>query len=111
MHFWLPARGVTPRKPVRRAYERDEAAVKKWLHEEYPAIHARAKRENAEIRWGDELGLRSDHQTGTIYSKRGVTPVIPGNRANLYSITLYSRSPTTEASRSWCSLNGSRRPS
>lgn len=70
--------GLTPQKPVRRAYERDEAAVKAWLREEYPAIQARAKRQNAEIHWGDEMGLRSDHQTGTSYSPKGQTPVIPG---------------------------------
>lgn len=75
---YLRGWGLTPQKPVRRAYERDPAAVKKWLAGEYPAIRARAKREHAEIHWGDEMGLRSDHQTGTSYSKRGVTPVIPG---------------------------------
>jgi transposase len=75
---YLRGWGLTPQKPVRRAYERDEAAVKAWLQEEYPAIHARAKRENAEIHWGDEMGLRSDHQTGTSYSPKGKTPVIPG---------------------------------
>ena len=70
--------GFTPQKPLRRAYERDPAAVKKWLKEEYPAIRRRAKREKAEIQWGDEMGLRSDHQTGTSYGRRGQTPVIPG---------------------------------
>lgn len=75
---YLKGWGLTPQKPVRRAYERDPAAVKAWLAEEYPAIAARAKHERAEIHWGDEMGLRSDHQTGTSYSRRGVTPVIPG---------------------------------
>lgn len=36
---YLRGWGMTPQKPVRRAYERDEAAVKRWLKEEYPAIH------------------------------------------------------------------------
>lgn len=70
--------GMTPQKPVRRAYERDEGAVRAWLKEEYPALRDRAKREGAEIHWGDEMGLRSDHQTGTSYSPRGQTPVVPG---------------------------------
>jgi len=70
--------GLTPQKPVRRAYERNPAAVQRWLKEVYPAIHARAKREKAEIHWGDEMGLRSDHQSVRSYSKRGHTPVIPG---------------------------------
>lgn len=75
---YLKAWGLTPQKPMRRAYERDPAAVKAWVHEEYPAIARRAKAEKAEIHWGDQMGLRSDHQAGTSYSKRGVTPVIPG---------------------------------
>jgi transposase len=75
---YLRAWGFTPQKPVRRAYERDPVAVKRWLEEEYPAIARRAKRENTLIHWGDEMGLRSDHQTGTSYGRRGQTPVVPG---------------------------------
>ena len=70
--------GFTPQKPLRRAYERNPAKVKKWLDEEYPAIRRQAKREKAEIHWGDEMGLRSDHQTGTSYGRKGKTPTIPG---------------------------------
>jgi transposase len=70
--------GLTPQKPMRRAYERDPVAVQRWLDEEYPRIRARARRQKAEIHWGDEMGLRSDHQTGTSYGRKGVTPVIPG---------------------------------
>lgn len=81
--------GLSPQKPIRRAYERNEAAVRAWLKKEYPAIEARRKRENGEIHWGDQMGLRSDHQTGTSYSMRGVTPVIPGTgqrfRCNMMS--------------------------
>lgn len=75
---YLRAWSLTPQKPVRRAYERNPVAVQRWLDETYPAIRARAKAEGAEIYWGDEMGLRSDHQTGTSYSPRGKTPVIPG---------------------------------
>lgn len=75
---YLRGWGFTPQKPVRRAYERNPVAVERWLTETYPAIRARAKAEGAEIYWGDEMGLRSDHQTGTSYSPRGQTPVIPG---------------------------------
>jgi transposase len=70
--------GFTPQKPLRRAFERDPKAVQKWLDEEYPAIAKEAKKQGAEVHWGDEMGLRSDHQTGTSYGRRGQTPVIPG---------------------------------
>ena len=70
--------GFTPQKPLRRAYERDPAAVGRWLRESYPALRAQAKREKAEIHWGDEMGLRSDHQVGRSFSRRGRTPVVYG---------------------------------
>lgn len=75
---YLKAWGFTPQKPVRRAFERDPQAVARWLKAEYPAIRRAAKRAEAEIYWGDEMGLRSDHTAGRSYSPRGKTPVIPG---------------------------------
>ena len=86
---YLAKWGLTPQKPLRRAYERDPVAVQRWLDEEYPAIERQAKAEKAEIHWGDQMGLRSDHQTGTSYGRRGQTPVIPGTgqrfRCNMMS--------------------------
>lgn len=73
---YLKRWGFTPQKPLRRAYERQDKAVKIWLEETYPKIAARAKLENAEIHWGDEAGFRSDHQTGTSFSPKGKTPVV-----------------------------------
>jgi len=86
---YLTRWGFTPQKPVRQAFERDPEAVRRWLEEDYPAIRKQAKREKAEIYWGDEMGLRSDHATGRSYGRRGQTPVIPGTglrfRCNMVS--------------------------
>ncbi len=68
--------GFTPQKPLKWAYEQRPAEVKKWLEEEYPYIAARAKKEEAEIHWGDETGVRSDSQHGRSYAPKGKTPVI-----------------------------------
>lgn len=70
--------GFTPQKPLRRAYEQDPEAVRRWLEEEYPAIHRKALQEKAEIHWLDEMGLRSQNQGGRSYGRRGKTPVVPG---------------------------------
>jgi transposase len=75
---YLKRWGFTPQKPLKRAWEQNPEEVERWLTEEYPRIRARAAREKAEISWGDEMGLRSDHTAGTSYGKRGKTPVIPG---------------------------------
>jgi transposase len=79
---WLRARGFTPQRPARRAYERDPEAVARWLREEYPRVEAQAKAEGAEVHWLDEAGLRSDCQAGRGYAPRGRTPVapVPGKR-------------------------------
>jgi transposase len=73
---YLKRWGFTPQKPARRALEQDPAAVSRWLKTEYPAIAAQAKRENAEIYWEDEMGLRSDQAAGRSFAPRGRTPTI-----------------------------------
>ena len=75
---YLKQWGFTPQKPMRRAWEQNAQAVRRWREKEYPAIRAQAKRDRGEIYWGDEMGLRSDHQTGTTDGRRGKTPVIAG---------------------------------
>ena len=73
---YLRTWGLTPQKPARRAYERNDAAITRWLATEYPAIAAEAKREKATIYWADEMGVRSDHVAGTSYAPAGQTPVV-----------------------------------
>lgn len=73
---YLKSWGMTPQKPTKRAYERNDAAIAYWLTREYPALVREAKREHATIYWGDEMGLRSDHVTGTSYAPMGRTPVV-----------------------------------
>jgi transposase len=97
--------GFTSQKPVRRAFEQDAEEVRRWLEVEYPRLKALAKRDGAEIYWGDEMGLRSDHAAGRSYGRKGKTPVIPGtgkrfgcnmvsaitNRGQLYFMVFKSR--------------------
>ena len=82
---YLARWGYTPQKAARRAYERDDAVVKLWLQREYPKIVARAKREKAEICWGDETGVRSDESRHRGYAPCGQTPIIkiPARRKSL----------------------------
>ncbi|QKK01882.1 MAG: IS630 family transposase [Pseudomonadota bacterium] len=86
---YLKRWGFTVQKPKKQAYEQRPAEVKQWLDDEYPAIHARAKAEKAEIHWGDETGLRSDSQHVRGYAPKGKTPVLRLN-AKRESINLIS---------------------
>src|SRR3954454_4246606 len=47
----------TPQRPIKRALERQDAAIQAWLAEHYPKIAARAKAEGAVPHWGDEIGI------------------------------------------------------
>lgn len=74
---YLKRWNFTPQKPAKRAIEQDSEQVRKWLDNEYLALKRQAKKESAEIHWGDEMGARSDHQAGRTYGRKGQTPVIP----------------------------------
>ncbi|MFE5485855.1 transposase [Streptomyces sp. NPDC056527] len=42
----------------------------------WPAIRARAKADNAEVLFGDPVGIRSDQVTGRTWGAEGATPVV-----------------------------------
>src|SRR5215212_1205832 len=75
---YLRAWGLSPQKPMRRAYEQSDEAVRRWLEVEYPRIVKRAYRQRAEILWAEESGLRSDHSAGRTWAPIGQTPVTRG---------------------------------
>ena len=73
---YLKRWGFTPQKPLKRAYERRLAEIQRWLDHDYPALAARAKREGAEIHWGDETSLSTSDPRGRGFAPRGHTPVL-----------------------------------
>ena len=68
--------GMSPQKPVKKAYQQQPEVVRNWLDKEYPRIARKAAREKAKIHWGNEMGVRSDDQIGRTYGKIGQTPVV-----------------------------------
>lgn len=62
---------------LRRATERDEMAIKRWLTHDYPAIVKRAKKEKAEIHWADETGISNQANHGRGFAPEGEPPVPP----------------------------------
>jgi transposase len=81
--------GITPQKPLWKAYQQDPERVQKWIQEEYPAIAKEAKRLAAEIWFGDESGLRSDYHAGTTWARKGETPVVSSTGAR-YRLNMLS---------------------
>jgi len=68
--------GLTPQRPLWRAYQQRPEDVERWLNEEFPQIRALAKKERAIIFFGDEAGVRSDHHAGTTWAPKGHTPIV-----------------------------------
>jgi len=81
--------GLTPQKPLMRAYERDPIAIAKWKEEDYPKLKARAKRLGADIFFVDEAGVRSDAALQRTWGAKGETPVVPtsGQRQKVNAIS------------------------
>jgi transposase len=77
--------GLTPQKPLTRAYERDPAAIEAWKHDIYPGIAKRAKKRGAEICFWDESGFRADAVQGQTWGVKGETPIVavPGQRQSV----------------------------
>jgi transposase len=67
---------ITPQKPLRRAYERDPAAVERWQKQTYPKLKKRAKKLGAKIFFLDEAGFQSDPPLGRTYGLKGHTPLV-----------------------------------
>jgi len=73
--------GLTPQRPVWRAYQQKPEEVQRWLQEEYPRIKRMARQKKALIFFGDEAGVRSDHHAGTTWAVKGKTPVVSSTGA------------------------------
>ena len=80
---------ITPQKPLRRAYERDPAAVTQWVEQTYPALRQRARAHGASIFFLDEAGFSSEPTLGRTYGQKGQTPVVPttGQRQKVNAIS------------------------
>jgi len=81
--------GMSPQKPLHRAWQRNPERVQQWLNEEFPAIQKLAKKEKAQIFFGDEAGIRSDYHRGTTWAPKGKTPVVETTGAR-FSVNMIS---------------------
>lgn len=73
--------GLTPQRPVWRAYQQKPEAVQHWLRTEFPRIQKLARTVKAQVFFGDEAGIRSDHHAGTTWAAKGQTPIVSSTGA------------------------------
>lgn len=84
--------GLSPQRPLIRAYQRDPELVADWVKNEFPKIRAEAKTAGADIFFADEAQVRSDYHSGTTWAPIGQTPIVKatGARCKLNLISAIS---------------------
>ena len=84
--------GLTPQKPLQRAYQRDPEAIERWQRERFPAIARQAKASGGEVYFWDESGFRADTVHGRTWGVKGQTPVVerPGQRQSISAASAVS---------------------
>jgi transposase len=77
--------GLTPQKPLQRAYQRDSAAIEQWQRDTFPDIARQAEAAGGAVYFWDEPGFRADAVPGRTWGVKGQTPVIerPGQRQSI----------------------------
>jgi transposase len=73
--------GLSPQRPLWRAYQSDPQAVTRWKTQEFPAIRKAAQKDGASVYFEDEAGIRSDYHAGTTWAPVGQTPVVQATGA------------------------------
>lgn len=79
----------TSQVPIKRAYERNDLKVQKWLESEYPEIEKQAKAADGEIQWADETACVSLPSIIKGYAPVGKTPVMK-HAAGRFKINMIS---------------------
>ena len=93
---YLKRWGYTAKRPRRHSRDQDPLEVRDWLEETYPLIEARAKKEDAEIHWGDETGVAADEHPRLGYARRGepATAEVPDRHVRMNMISAISNEGT-----------------
>jgi transposase len=66
----------TPQVPIRRAIQRNEAAIQRWRDDVWPDLYRRARRERRGLVFVDESGFYLLPGVVKTYAPEGLTPVI-----------------------------------
>ena len=66
----------TPQQPIKRAIQRDDAAIQRWRDETWPELRRRARRERRTLVFEDESGFYLLPGVVKTYAPEGLTPVL-----------------------------------
>src|SRR4051794_26141527 len=85
----LRALGLSPQRPLWRAWQADPQGVERGENEQVPSIRPQAQGEGGAIYFADEAGIRSDYHAGTTWAPVGQTPVVKATGAR-HSLNMIS---------------------
>ena len=68
--------GITPQRPTRQAFQRDDVQCQAWAQTEFPRIVRDVQRRQAVLLFLDEAGVAEDGPVAHTWAPRGQTPVI-----------------------------------
>jgi transposase len=73
---WL---GFSNQKPLYRAFQKDPKLAQERVENILPEIEKEAKKENREILYWDEAGVKSNNQRWKTRGKKWITPIVENN--------------------------------
>lgn len=84
--------GLTPQKPTKRAFQRDEEECRAWATESFPSIVRDVRRRQATLLFADEAGVHEDAPVGRTWGVKGDRPIVrlSGWRRRLNAISAVS---------------------
>lgn len=68
--------GMSPQKPLYKAYQQNPELVERWKSEDYPKIVKEAKEVDAIIYFADEAAIGTQYHAGTTWAPVGQTPTV-----------------------------------
>ncbi|GAA2418855.1 hypothetical protein GCM10010420_56740 [Streptomyces glaucosporus] len=89
---YLKRWGLSFQRPDQRAVEQDPQAVRRRREETWPKIRAKARADDGEILFADQVGVRSDQVGGRACGEKGRTPVVrrTGNQFSVNAMSAIS---------------------
>ena len=107
---FLRRHDLTPQRPVRKARKQNPEKVKRWLEVEFPKIQKEARIKGAEVLFGDEACVRTDHHAASTWAPRGHTPVVQsiGYAARINAVSFISSQGSLRFSLFEGGMNGQR---
>lgn len=83
---------LSSQRPSKQACEQDPKKIEVWLKKTYPNIKKEAKKQGAEIHWGDETNLNINTNYQKTYAPKGKTPIakIPARKTSYSMVSSIS---------------------